>query len=480
MDPSDRTFSDARELAAELLYRTRSTGPFLSDLFDDYAAGSGLDARDRHLAHELAGGVVRHRRTLDCVVNAYSRRPLAKSPPALRLLVRLGAYQLVFLDRIPAHAAVDCTVEQAKRWARPRIKKHPSSIAAFTNGLLRAVAAGMREVGLDAGRADLPKSGRDRRRLIERVGSDTRVLMDRDVFASPNESPGEYLADAFSLDGWSAGRWVERFGLSQACELARAQNRRAGLTVRVNSLRSDLENVRTMLAAEGVTVRLAGSRVPMLRVLDGDALGGKAMMMGLVQPQDPWTATIALQLDVRPGQTVLDRCAAPGTKTVQLAELMQDRGCIFAVDVNEEGLDRVHSAARRMGCHIVHTLPVARMPERLIQAGRIDRVLVDAPCSNSGVLARRPEARWRLGPEALDQLVRDQRDLLMDGLNWVVPGGKLVYATCSIEPEENEQVVEYAVKRRRGDCRLLSDRLTLPSLSDDHDGGYWAVIERVR
>jgi 16S rRNA (cytosine967-C5)-methyltransferase len=487
--PPKRKIADARELAGELLARTRSTGPFIADLFDSLAEQANLDARDRHLALELAAGVVRHRRTLDRVLEGFSRRPMVKSPPPLRLLVRLGAYQLLFLDRIPDHAAVDQTVELAKKWARPRLKRHPASIASFVNGLLRAVAAGRQvvpfaSVGSQTPAPDqpagLPSSTVSYRRLIERPGSENVAVIDRDVLADPKQSPGEFLADAYSFEPWLADRWVQRFGLDKARQIARAQNRRPRMVIRVNTLRTTPEAVIEMLAGEGVQAAPVRPGLPLLRVLDGDPLAGKAMMQGLIQPQDPWAASIVPKLSLRAGMTVLDRCAAPGTKTTQMVEIMQNKGVVLAVGQDDEDLERIMTSTRRLGGHIVRTVLADQVPAELIKIEKIDAALVDAPCSNSGVLARRPEARWRMSAESLARLAGEQRDLLMDAINWVAPGGKILYATCSIEPEENDQVVRYAVGRRHGQVRLVDEKLTLPSESDDHDGGYWALLDRVR
>jgi 16S rRNA (cytosine967-C5)-methyltransferase len=316
--------------------------------------------------------------------------------------------------------------------------------------------------------------------VIERPVCDSLVLIDRDVLADPQTDPAEHLADAFSFNSWLAERWVSRLGLSKARDLARAQNRRAGLTLRVNTLRTTIEAVRDMLIGDGVDAAYVRGHVPLLRVLEGDALNSKAMQLGLIQPQDPWSASVVGKLNLKAGMTVLDRCACPGTKTTQIVECLGDRGVVLAVDTAPEGLERVLDSVRRMGGHIVRGILAEDLPTTLIDAGPIDRVLADVPCSNSGVLARRPEARWRLDGESVAEQSRIQRELLMDAINWVAPGGKVVYSTCSIEPEENEQVVQYAIHRRRGQVRLANEKTTLPSLEDDHDGGYWALLERVR
>ncbi|MCG3178228.1 MAG: Ribosomal RNA small subunit methyltransferase B [Phycisphaerae bacterium] len=469
--PRSQPITDARSLAAEALTRVRPRGPFLADVFDTLAEPTELDTRDRGLAYELAAGVIRHQRTLDLVIEAFSSRAIAKIAPPLALLLRLGAYQLLFTSRIPDHAAVDQTVELGKQWARPRLRKHPDSIGGFINGLLRSLA-GSRSHAESA-------RGSDRRRLIETA--DGYAVLDRDIFAPPKSQPGQWLADAYSFPPWLTARWVKQWGLERALSVARAQNRRPGMTVRINTLRVTPEETVRLLSADNVEAEPVAPGSSLLRIRAGDALASRCLREGLIQPQDATAAAVVEQMALRPGLNVLDRCAAPGTKTTQIVERMNDAGRVWAVDVSPADLDRITTNCKRMGCHIVTSLAADNMPETLLEAEPVSRVLVDAPCSNSGVLARRPEARWRLdSADSLSDLTRLQRELLMDGLNWVAVHGLLVYSTCSLEPEENEGVVKHAIARRQGQVRLVRDKLTLPSLERDFDGGYWAVLERVR
>jgi 16S rRNA (cytosine967-C5)-methyltransferase len=202
---------------------------------------------------------------------------------------------------------------------------------------------------------------------------------------------------------------------------------------------------------------------------------------GLVQPQDAAATAVVAAADLRPGMAVLDLCAAPGTKTTHLAERMDDRGRILAVDVSQEKLARIRENCQRLGVTIVQTL----LAEQVGSLGpeSFDLVLVDAPCSNTGVLARRPEARWRYSLRAVQTLAGDQLRLLRLGARFVKPGGRCVYSTCSMEEEENRRVVQDFL-REPGELRLAAQHLVMPCGGDDavdwNDGGFRAVLERVR
>jgi 16S rRNA (cytosine967-C5)-methyltransferase len=198
---------------------------------------------------------------------------------------------------------------------------------------------------------------------------------------------------------------------------------------------------------------------------------------GLVQPQDAAATAVVAASPVRPGMRVLDLCAAPGTKTTHLAERMHNRGQIIASDVSADRLARIQANCRRMGADIVQTVLASELAAQAEQP--FDLVLVDAPCTNTGVLARRPEARWRFSPEALRAASSDQRGLLLLGVQLVGPGGACVYSTCSLEREENRQVVT-DVLSRRDDLKLAEEHVQAPAGADEptgwYDGGYFAIL----
>ena len=215
-------------------------------------------------------------------------------------------------------------------------------------------------------------------------------------------------------------------------------------------------------------------------LLDRDGvnmLAGDEFKAGLLQPQDPTATQVSLALDPRPGMNVLDFCAAPGTKTTHIAELMADKGSITALDVSEDKRLRITENARRMGIGIINVMPSEAAGG--LEIGSFDRVLVDVPCSNTGVLARRPEARWRFDLRSLNQVAADQRTLASMAVMFTRPGGRLVYSTCSIEQEENQQNVRWLLQKHRN-LELIKDELTLPGGASDatqwHDGGYYAIF----
>jgi len=232
------------------------------------------------------------------------------------------------------------------------------------------------------------------------------------------------------------------------------------------------------LAAAGVAARPHENGLSIVLDDTRDVTSLEAFARGAIQPQDPTATAVGLACGPRPGMKVLDLCAAPGTKTTHLAELMGNQGGIVAADVSREKLDRITESCRRMGITIVQ--PILADSVGSLESGGFDLVLADVPCSNTGVLARRAEARWRFSPEALSKLVEDQKFLARAAGHFVRPGGRLVYSTCSIEPQEDGEVARW-LARSEPPVRLVREELTLPAGAADptawHDGGYLAVFE---
>jgi 16S rRNA (cytosine967-C5)-methyltransferase len=451
----------ARDLA---VWALQDRAGNVSAHLDRLLAESDLAAEDEGLARELALGTVRRRGTLDAVLRGFLRRPDQRMPAVLRHVLHVALYQLLFLDRVPAFAAVNEAVEQASRVGR-------GSARGMANAVLRAVCRGLSPPA-DGAVAFAPD-------VIPIAPRRFRTI-DRPVFPDPGEAPAAYLAAAFSLPRVLAGRWVERFGgAAGAGGVATHANARAPQILRVNRLRGDVAGVVAALAGEGVEalVHANGASVVMSGHCNIAELA--AFREGLVQPQDPTATEVVLAAAARPGMAVLDFCAAPGTKTTHLAECMEGRGAITALDVSPEKLARIDQNCRRMGVGIVTT----RLAD---QAGALppesfDLVLVDAPCTNTGVLARRAEARWRFDEAALRRLVRDQKSLLAAAAVFVRPGGRLLYSTCSIEPEECGEMASWLRQKTRH-LTKTAEKLTMPGGADDpthwRDGGYYAIFRR--
>ncbi|MCP9806423.1 16S rRNA (cytosine(967)-C(5))-methyltransferase [Cyanobium sp. T1B-Tous] len=368
-----------------------------------------LEGADRALATELAYGAIRQRRLLDAWLDALGKVPAARQPPKLRWLLHLGLYQLLFSSRVPASAAVSTTVELAKRGGLGRL-------APVANGLLRA--CGRRRAGAGPepwdGLGPLP------------------------------DDPAAALGLRHSLPPWLAElvlTWPDPEAFGLAC------NQPPALDLRVNPLRTTPAGALEAFIAAGIEAaplpELPGGLTLLGRSGELRALPGYAEGHWCVQ--DRAAQAVGLLLDPQPGERILDACAAPGGKSTHLAELMGDQGEVWAVDRSEGRLRRVGVNAARLGLQSIHTLAadaaelVAQKPE---WRGWFDRILLDAPCSGLGTLARHADARWRLSPETIRELVGLQRQLLEALVPLLKPAGQLVYATCTVHPAENGELIE--------------------------------------
>ncbi|HUT01894.1 MAG TPA: transcription antitermination factor NusB [Phycisphaerae bacterium] len=426
-------------------------------------AQAGLSRVDAALARELALGSARRRATLEAVLRAYLVRPDRHPPGVLREILLVALYQVLFLQRVPDFAAVNEAVEQAARFRHRRQ-------SGLVNGVLRTVARGVSEE--QAG--PVPTA-----REVVPCGAERYRTLDRPVFPDPRAEPAAYLASAYSLPAELAERWLARFGsLEKAIAIATHADARAPLVLRVRGGTEDVESVLAELSSAGVAARrhVNGQSI----VLDDwcDVTSLAPFKRGVVQPQDPTATAVVVLAQPKPGMSVLDFCAAPGTKTTHLAERMRNEGSIVALDVSQEKLERIEANCRRMSANIVSTR-MAGQAGRL-EAGSFDLVLADVPCTNTGVLARRAEARWRFSRDSLSAAVRDQKLLIRAAGQFVRRGGRLVYSTCSLEPEEGPEIARWYQKYEMR-MQLKREELTLPDGAGDptrwRDGGYTAVFE---
>jgi 16S rRNA (cytosine967-C5)-methyltransferase len=297
--------------------------------------------------------------------------------------------------------------------------------------------------------------------------------LSKPVLPDPDEDEVSYLAVGFSWPRWLAERWHARYGWEECVRLGFWFNAPPPLWLRVNKLHGDREEYRLRLAA-GLIDAEPGEHPQALRLVESHAvrdLPGYAE--GDFAIQDASAMAVGSALNPQPGMTVLDLCAAPGGKTTHLAELMNNRGKIVACDIEKKRLDTVTSLCQRLGVTIVE--PVLLKETDDPPAGPFGAALVDVPCSNTGVLGRRPEVRWRLKPNEFEHLIRLQTRLLLSAVERVKPGGAVVYSTCSIEPDENEGVVK-AVRRAMKGLKLEAEGHAIPG--KPADGGYWARLRK--
>jgi 16S rRNA (cytosine967-C5)-methyltransferase len=410
--------ADPRQIAFEVLRRV-DQGAYADLTLDARLNRGGMAQRDRALATELVYGVLRQRGRLDFALSRFCQRPLTQLEADLLAILRLGAYQLLCLDRVPARAAVHESVELARRIGLERL-------TGFINGVLRS---------LDRGRDTIPWPAQD-------------------------GDPLPHLIDGLSLPPWLAKRWLAELGAGQAQALGEAMLQPPPFALRANTLRIGRDQLLEAFRQAGHSV-LPTSFAPEGLVLTGRAdapLPGAEE--GWFQVQDEASMLIAHLLQPQAGEAILDGCSAPGGKTTHMAALTGNASRILALDLHPKRLELVRQGAARLGCQgIDHRVWDLTGPPTFLAAGSFDRVLVDAPCSGLGVLRRNPESRWRRIEADIVELARLQRRMLENVAPLLRPGGVLVYSLCTITPEETEGVVEAFLAAhddyRREDLRQL-------------------------
>ena len=356
-----------------------------------------IDAKDRGLLTEITYGTLQHKLTLDYYLEPFIR---GKVDLWVRWLLRLSLYQMQYLSRIPAHAAVNEAVEIAKR-------RGHKGIASMVNGILRSI-------------------------LREGVRSTDDI-----------EDPIERLAIATSHPQWLVERWVESYGYEETAEMLRENNIPPVQTVRVNTTKATVENVLATLEREGVKAVRSEVMPECIHLQTGQAARTAAFKHGLITIQDESSMLPANVLNPKPGMKALDMCAAPGGKTTHMAEKMQNEGSILAMDLHPKKLDLIDENTVRLGLEIVQTAPIdGRKAATFLPKESFDAVLVDAPCSGLGVMRRKPDIKYTKREEDLASLQTIQLAILDNAVQVLKPGGRLVYSTCTVDKRENEGTVE--------------------------------------
>jgi len=425
-----------RQIAVRLLQRHGNGSGWLEELLDQELARTSLERADRALIQELTFGVVRWQATLDWLIARKTAGRTQKS--LLQILLRLGLYQLFWLDRIPDHAAVNDSVQLARE-----LGFGPQS--GFVNALLRGC---LRE------RANLERQLHDLQHSQPHLG--------------------------YSHPQWLCDRWAQRWGPEKLRALLEWNNAPPPLFVRVNTLRTTPEKLAAQFQSEGVLCQPRAfdwtSRDLVFELKSHPALTTLASFRhGSFYVQDPSTLLAVLELGPQPGEAVLDLCAAPGGKATFIAQLMQDRGLVTAEEADTERSRLLRENCDRLGLTCVQ---IARPAPTTKSEGAevFDRILIDPPCSNTGVMRRRVELRWRVQPAEIERLRGVQLALLGRAAPRLKPGGTLVYSTCSLEPEENSGVVQQFLSAQPA-FRLEAER-TLTPLTEGVDGAYVARLRK--
>ena len=421
-----------RQIAARILSQRLNSGEFTENLLEIALATVRLSPADRGLCHELVCGVVRWQATLDCLITRKTT-PGREPRPALINLLRLGLYQIFWLDRIPPHAAVHETVEQAKRSGY-------GHQAGFINAVLRGY---LRE--FDA---------------VKKILADMKISQPALGWSHPE---------------WLVEKWRKNFGEERTRQLLEWNNTPPKTFARVNLLKTDAGKLIERWREENVeydffTRDWTGENLAFELKAHPPLHSLPSFRDGWFYVQDPSTLLAVRELGAQPGESILDLCAAPGGKAMFIAQQMDNHGRLVAHDAFADRLKLIQQNCTRLGVTCAEATSTFNF-----QPATFDRVLVDAPCSNTGVMRRRVDLRWLIQPHEIERLRGTQLDLLRQTVTVLKPGGVLIYSTCSLEPEENSEVVKTFLAANAA-FKLETERQLLP-IVDNVDGAYVAKLK---
>ena len=400
---------NARQVALEMVSSILDKGAYANlEAYGDPKL-SRLSDVDKRFALEITYGTTKHWNTIDWVLGQFVSRPLEKVDPPVRNVLRTGVYQLLYMDRVPASAACDESVKIIKKLSH-------KGASGFVNGVLRSISRKYDSI------QDIP-------------------------FPDIEQKPADYISLRYSYPRWMVQRWLDNFGLEGTIAICRYGNEPLRLSVRVNTLKTTVEGFTSLLDWRGISWS-PGEICPESVVINDYAkLEKERDLHPLYLTQGESSMLVSHVLEPAAGQKILDACSAPGSKTTHIAQLMGDEGKITAADIHEHRLNLVKNNCARLGIRSVETLLCDAREISEKTAEKYDCVLVDAPCTGTGVLNRRADARWRRKPEDISSMSFLQKEILERVLPLVKPGGRLVYSTCSLEPEENEEVVDFILRK---------------------------------
>ena len=493
----------ARTIAIQVLNqcdpKRNYTGPILNKLLSE------TDQKQR--ATDLVLGTIRNRLAIDTVIVAFSGRPIERIPDKALNIIRIGTYELIYSPATGQHAIVNETVENAKILSG---KKQ----VGFVNAVLRQITRHITNRQIQLSQADS--------RCTLGQAASTGCEFDRDFLPDPETLPADYLSGVFSLPKWLVNDWLDEFGAKLTRQICFASNRRPSVYLRPNSLKTTTKDLAEKFRQADIGFQIVYVRCSMLESRRESRIENQESSMirvksprtitklpgfteGLFTVQDITASQAVRMLDPQPNWTILDLCAAPGVKTTQLAEATGDSANIIATDIDAERLKKVRENSIRLGINSVDIVPYEELFNSKFQIlnSKFDCVLLDVPCSNTGVLARRVEARYRINPIAIKKLAKAQSKLLATTAPMLKPHGKICYSTCSIQKDENSNLVRDFLQKNHN-YELKSEKLILPSTesrtdwpsvppphtcalnchdrssigSGDHDGGYMAILVR--
>jgi len=452
--------TDVRYECIRILREIDEKEIFAQELISEKCSQADWFPRDKNLLTELVNGVIRHRLSLDTLISFFSKIPLNKLEPWVLYALRLGLYQIVYLDKIPASAAVNTSVELVKKLV------HRTDAVRFTNAILRSIERGIQNKSADE--QDIT----DLQKALHRRGN-TWCTFQHSILPNPDKNPSAYMAANYSHPEWLIKRWLSRYGKDKTIETGKINNLPPKVFLRINHRKISPQEFILLLEKNGINSYAIDNAIVVDNIAVSEIPG---FSEGLFFVQDISAMKVAQFLKLEKSNAVLDMCAAPGGKTTHITELLRDTGKVCALDISLKRLQLVQENCKRLGVQNAFIVCGDASDERVPFHVKFDRVLIDAPCSNTGVLSRRVEARWRLKEEDIKKLTTLQYSILKTGAAMLKPGGYLVYSTCSIESEENQDIIKKFLNNE-SQFYLDAEEGYLPSMNGG-DGGYMARLFR--
>ena len=462
----------AREIASAALNRFDTKRGYITTILNDLLHQTAETQR----ATDLVFGTTRNRILIDDVITRFADCPVERIQPKLLNIIRIASFELIYCPQTPEYSIVNEAVNMAKAPAGVKlVPVKTGKQTAFVNAVLRQITRHIKD-------RQVPLSKAEPKRTLPQSLS-TGCLFDTDILPDPQASSVDYLSLVFSLPQWLVADWLNEFSAEQVRQICFACNRRPGIYIRPNTLKITTQQLADKFSQADIDceiVHLDNLRASSIENRESSMIRLKSpkaitelpgFKEGLFAVQDITASLPVRLLNPQPEWKILDLCAAPGTKTTQLAELTKDSAKIIATDIDAQRLKSVKENTTRLGITSVNILPY----EQLLNS-KFDSVLLDVPCSNTGVLAKRIEVRYRINPKAIEKLTKTQTDLLAAAAKMLKPKGKICYSTCSIQKAENSERVKDFLQQNPG-FELESELLTLPSAEGfDRDGGYVAII----
>lgn len=397
-------YTNIRELIVEILIRVERENAYLNILIQPYLNRSSIKSEDKALIQEITYGVTRFRKKIDWIINQFLDNQKKKLPLAIRNILRIGVYQIICLDKIPDYAIGYESVELVKK------SRYPGQ-SSLVNAVLRNI-----------------------------------IRKSNDIhWPDIHQDPVKYISVFYSFPEWLVQRWLKRFGPDLCIRICQAGNRRPNLTLRVNSLKTSMPELKKIFSESGISFK-EGQYIPSESVILQEFLdiGHSAIFRnGLFSIQDESSSLASRLLNPSPGQTIIDMCSGPGGKTTHLAQLMHNQGRIIAFEKNQKRLEMVKNECQRLGINIVTAVLNDSSQFCKDYLEKADKILVDVPCSGTGVIRKKPDLKWKnLNNTRLKELNLLQRGLLDVASRYLKPEGEILYSTCSMEREENDGIIK--------------------------------------